>query len=439
VINGLWQAANDGTPLDWSSVVRLCAWIDQQAQEELHDCAPGVWHRQWREPRLDALGLLILGLNQQPDPIPASDDATIWSIIQHSCDDPDPTPDDEAGDAPSEDRFLELGLNAVRPQAVRAAIRYGVRLRRREPQANLYQVTTTLDRHLNPWRDPSCAVRTIYGQYFPQCVWMDADWATEHVGAVFPADPSGRLLLEAAWDGYLAAARLTDEAWALLVDQYASAVERLNPATDDRQQVARARQLGGHLLNRFWFGRLRLDDHDRLLRRFYERVPAAVATELLWTIGRSLNALEKPDPGLVARLCALWEFRVEAARHGADPSELTEFGWWFAAGAFDDAWSLAQLLAALSLAGRVEAERPVLARLAELTPTHTQTCLAVLERWLRQGSTPWRLTQTVDSMRQILTVGLAGDHTAVHTSRTIISLLLLEHGIDMRDLLEGGT
>jgi hypothetical protein len=47
------------------------------------------------------------------------------------------------------------------------------------------------------------------------------------------------------------------------------------------------------------------------------------------------------------------------------------------------------------------------------------------------------LTQCLDSIRQTLAAGMAGNPTSISTSKRIISLLLRDHGLDVRDVLNG--
>ena len=51
VISAFWQAAQEGTALDWPPVLNLCSWADQQAEAELR--APGDrLRRQWEAARM---------------------------------------------------------------------------------------------------------------------------------------------------------------------------------------------------------------------------------------------------------------------------------------------------------------------------------------------------------------------------------------------------
>jgi hypothetical protein len=437
VINGLWQAATKGSSLGWDGIITLAAWINQQASEELADCTH-TGFRTWREPRTDMLRLLIAGLNLDPSPLSAQNAAGIWAIIDDCCHDPDPTAEREAGPVAVPDSpFMSLALTAVRAQAIYAVISYGLWQRRHAPEADLTGLQAILSRHLDSGTEHSLAVRSIYGQLFSQIVWMDEHWAARHVDAIFPKEPAEEALLTTAWNAYLTGGLPTEAAWPLLASTYSMMTDSMDLAAPERGENVQATQLGKHLLARFWAGRLDLDSHDGLLRRFYNRIAPQTAAQLMWWISVEFSTLEEPDSAFTSRMTSFWEYRVTAVKGEADADELTAFGYWFASGHFNTEWSLQQLLTVLSLAGHIETEDTVLARLADLTAGHTQACLAILERWVSVTSDSWRLPQQLGHIRQILTTGLAGNPTAVSTSKKIISLLLRDHGIDVRDVLDG--
>ncbi len=81
----------------------------------------------------------------------------------------------------------------------------------------------------------------------------------------------------------------------------------------------------------------------------------------------------------------------------------------------------------------------MLSRLADLAVDHTQACLAALERWVNVTLNSWLLTQSLDSIRRILVTGVIGSPTAIQTSKRVISLLARDHGIDLRDVLQGAA
>ncbi|MFB9830935.1 hypothetical protein [Actinoallomurus acaciae] len=437
VISGLYQARTNDAVLDWNAVIKLCEWINQQAKEELAalDCGPAF--RQWRQPRLDMLRLLMGGLNPGPSPISANLDTRVWAVIVDSCADADPDTDREAGaTAEGYGGFMGLALGLVRPQAIRAVISYGLSLRRRSPDTDISAVLALLDQHLDPAIDPSKSVRSIYGELFPPLAWLDPEWAAARVESIFPLDVEENEFLDAAWGAYLGGGRITDVAWNLLTNRYSMAIDRLEAIDDYHVEESLVAQIGGHLINRLWNGYLSPDSHDGLLQRYYAKLTPKVATHLMWRIGVSLDPTALPDPMVIVRLRAFWEFRVGAVKQGADARELAEFGHWFASGLFEPKWSFAQLLTTLSLAGEVQGEAAVLAKAAGLAAEHLQASLTVLERWVSLERHTWWLTVSLDSIRAILQLGVAGDPTAVETSQKVISILLArDDGADLRDVL----
>ena len=440
VINGLWQASAQGSSPDWYKVLQLSAWISRQADDELAGSIASQPQREWREARTDMLRLLMTGLNPGPAPIPPANDEQVWSIIRDSCDDPDPSAEREADRTDEEPAaFWSLALTTVRAQAIRAAITYGLRLRRRSPDTDRTQVHVLLERHLDWHIDPSLAVRSIYGELFPQLAWMDPDWTQRHVQLIFPADPGQRALLDAASDAYLAGATVTRETWLLLAGTYGVMAGRAHPSGQGRAEKFRASYLGAHLITALWHGWPGAESHGGLMRQFYAGVSPEVASELMWLIGNSLRSAQTPDPTLITRLMSFWEFRVTAVRNGADADELKEFGCWFASGHFAATWSLRQLLTALTHADGINAEGAVLSRLADLAPDQIQTSLTALEQIISTITEPWRLGRSRDDIRRIMNTAVGAGPTAVQTATKIVSILLLEHGIDLRDILYGET
>jgi hypothetical protein len=439
VLNGLWQAVTNQAVLDWGGVLRLSEWINQQAADELANEQP-TDTRQWLGPRRDMLRLLVEGLPSQPNPIPPEHGTALWAIIASCCQDPNPTSGEEADTPRTQAGFLTLADNTVRPQAISAAVRYALWQRRIAADAELAPVLVVLDEHVDHWQDPSPTVHFVYGQLFAFLVQLDADWARRHVGSIFPLDPAQRLLLDAAWCGYLAGGRLTNGTWELLAEVYSAMVDHLATLGQGEVEEFVATELGHHLLNRLWQGHIAIDDPDGLLRRFYAHVPPATALHLMWSVGAALADLEHVEPAMVARLAAFWEFRVAASvTPNADTqAELAEFGRWFASGHFDPAWALDQLRLMLTRAGRMETADAVLSRVVDLATDHLAACLTVLELWIDAApARSWRLIHNEANLRRILTIGLAGNPADVQRSTRLISVLSRDHGMDLRDLLSG--
>ncbi|MGH3273212.1 MAG: hypothetical protein ACRDNZ_02675, partial [Streptosporangiaceae bacterium] len=158
---------------------------------------------------------------------------------------------------------------------------------------------------------------------------------------------------------------------------------------------------------------------------------------LMRFLGRSLNGSSTLEAAVEGRLRELWESRVQAVRNGADAGELAGFGEWFGGGKFEDEWALQQLLTALSLASRIESEHLALPRLAALAPTHTPTCMIILEAWVRTTPASWTLQQYEQDIRAILQAGIDSGDAAIAETVTAVISLCITAGIDLRDILPG--
>ena len=68
-----------------------------------------------------------------------------------------------------------------------------------------------------------------------------------------------------------------------------------------------------------------------------------------------------------------------------------------------------------------------------MASTHTETCLEILEAWIRTRPHLYNLQQHTESIQIILKAGLdSGDDTATEIVTTIVSLGIAE-GFDLRD------
>jgi hypothetical protein len=431
VIDGLWQAAERRAELNWAALLPLCSWVNEQAEAELAQGAVSRGARAWHRPRLALLRLLIAGLNDQAPPLTADQDGTVWSIISSASQDPDPTPDDETVDD-RPDAFEALTLDAVRPVAIRTAVAYGLQVRQPDPEADISAVFSILEDHLDTTADPSRAVRAAYGSLFQILVAFDPAWARRHVAAIFPSDPAQHPYWRAAWNAHLEQQSLTDQAWQLLRPQYARAVDALDPDVNGAWALARAQYLGHHLGGRYWFGKLALDEPDRLLKRFYGRAPVEVAAQIIATAGRSLRKDRPAEAALIQRLVALWNYRVNAVEQGADPRELADFDQWFVSGAFDEAWALQQLLIVVKRVHDMDLDPQVLRQMTTLAPTHTLMCLAILDQWLENELDYWALSRRKEHLRAIIDAGSTSGAEAASLARKIASVLALR-GLHLDD------
>jgi hypothetical protein len=451
LLSGLREAAAQNRSFGWDNVLTLCRqvvsvpYVGPDESGIRPDRALG-WARK------STVDLLRQGFTSGPAEIPIRLRREVWDVLLPLADDPDPTPTEEETYGGQNMDPLTLSLNTIRGAAMHAIIAYALWVRRHESGAakpegqfgfdQLPEVRDVLNRHLDPEIDPSPAVHSVYGQYFPNLVWLDPDWAAGNSTRVFPSDDTRRDLLDAAWDAYLAFAELFPPALDLLSNVYARAVERIGEVPGNgRRIVDPAARLAEHLMVMYWRGRISLEDSDGLVARFYARAPDSIRAHAIDFIGRSLRNTEgEVEAEVLDRLRRLWEARVTAVTRevaeGAHPSELVNFGWWFVSRKFADDWSLQQLEVTLRRSRRVDADDDVANRLAELAPGFPLQTVACLRLMIEGAVEGWRMLGWLDDARTVLEAVLNGsDESARRMATEVVDLLVARGQHAFRSLL----
>jgi hypothetical protein len=160
---------------------------------------------------------------------------------------------------------------------------------------------------------------------------------------IFPAGQGEGPLRDAAWRGYLMRGRVPLDLILSLLPEYRNAVEAIDPTGEMTKAHER---LAEHVLLLARIGTIGPESDDGLLALFFSQASADLAREALHGLGWWLYDTrdQATDPEEVARLRLLWEWlSAEVAAGRANPASLEPFGWWFASGKFDQAWSLDEL------------------------------------------------------------------------------------------------
>jgi hypothetical protein len=422
LVGGLREARRNGLTFAWHDVLDLCrATLDKPRDIEgrhpslLDDVDPG-WSWTWQE----ALHLVREGLQGDQGRIPDEERDAVWSLIWRLSEDPQPV----GGEGTASDGMgaATAALNSIRGAAMHAAFQYMWWLRdeRREDQRRLpTELAELLERHLDPAVEPSDAIRSVYGQWFPYLVASAPEFAASHVTAIFPADPASAPLWRAAWDAYVRFNRLWPSAFELLAEQYQRAIGELGPSSSQDELLGDAGEaLVGHLMSLYWQGIISFGDEHGLLDAFYTRASVERRAQAIEAIGHGLFDGDAPSEEGAMRLRALWERRVEAVRASNQSDagkELNGYAWWFASGHFTPDWSLAQLKAMVEAGGRIEADHLVAERLANLRSSQRLEVVRVLERLIETGTREWFVSSAREEITVILTDALAaGGQTEAH-------------------------
>ena len=418
---GLAEALKADRSFQWEPVLDLAGWVVTQPREipgrvaEYSDRDPG-----WVWTRSAIAGLLEDSFRSDKVGVPYSLRAAAWRIVETLAEDPDPSPEEEDERGANLDPFT-LAINSVRGKAMNAAVQYGLWVSRHTKEGGqgtqpltfegLQELQRVLDAHLSG-SDRSLAVRSVYGRWFPWLHLLDAAWATANVQRIFPRASGEQKLRVSAWDAYLLFAGIYDSMLDVLRSEYEAAIQRLRGAVAETSQKEEARRLAEHLMIFAMRGRLRVDEEDGLLQRFFRVAPPDLRAVAMGSVGTALHGEEKPPlpDDVRTRLETLWEWRVresQSLQPGERAPEIAEFGWWFASGKFSDAWAVPQLVTALRLAGRLEVSHMAMERLENVAKSYPLEAVQALKLAILGDEKGWDYALRVAHAEGILRDALA--------------------------------
>jgi hypothetical protein len=425
LIDGFDQSLSAKRPFDWLPVLELARILATRPQSEEEDADPGGWSDRdpgWRWARGSVAHMLGEGFLRSEGEIPIHHRELAWQILEPLTRDPEP-------DAEHESRFggtnmdpLTLSINTNRGKAMHAAIRYGLWVRRHDEGDHPERVVAgfdaipelrqVLDVHLDPSRDASQAIRSVYGERLPWLVLLDPGWVKANLARLFPTAPDLTLLRAAAWETYLANSPY-DSVFDILEGEYHRAVDELGHTTesvDRRRFVDPVGKLAEHLVVLFWRGRITWESHGGILKKFFEQAPQEARAHSLEFVGRNLWRGETQLlDGQEERLRELWRRRVEAFEGSRDTGrqEVAAFGWWFASsGKLPDEWLIHELLRILEAGASVEADHLVLERLADLAPEHPYEAVRAARLMIKLKPEAHFLITTNEHLRRTVSAAL---------------------------------
>jgi len=449
LLSGLHEGLKQGRPFDWCPVLDLCRWVINQPRE-----IPGRKIRpldadpDWGRTRKQMVRLLSTGLQQ--DSLPMGLRVAAWGILEPLTCDPDPTPHDEALHVSHGMDPVTLSINTTRGEALHTVMQYALWLRRYiEKQADaaksldrgfdeMPEVRRVLEAHLDLSCDPSLAIRSVYGRWFPWLVLLDSEWAASRVAQVFPLDESKRTYFDAAWDAYVIHSRPYLRVLDLLRNQYEIAVERIGEARDRGMMVADPdRRLSEHLMELYWLGKIELD--DPLLQRFWEKASSDLRAHALRFVGAALGRTEDQAPEqTLTRLKLLWESRLRAARETTNVEqhrgEMSAFGWWFLSRKFSPDWAITQLGEVLKISGQVAQSHRVVEYLAEIAEQFPGQAVQCLEAMIKGDQKGWGISMWREQAQVILRIALQRPETRAQ-AEDLIHYLGSRGYLEFRDLL----
>lgn len=373
-IQGFQEAVRQGRPFPWEPVLKLCAWALQQPYDysKEHGARPFEEDPGWSWTRRAIATLLDAGFEPKDTAIPIALKDSAWTLLSDLTDDDNPSSAYEAEYGGSNMDPATLSLNTTRGQAFHGVVRYALWLQRHSEDPDKFSfsdapaVKVVLDAHLDVNRDPSLAIRSVYGQWFPWLVLLDRDWAVGNAEKVFPSENVAIDYWHAAWDTYVKFNPPYNNITALLSTQYAAAVLKLDTVPKERQEGGEAaRELAQHVVVLYGRGQL---EKSSLLQDFFDHAPDWLRAAAISHIGWSLGQGGEIPADVIERFQGLWEQRRASgeAAPGKAKEELEAFGSWAYSKLFPPAWFLTELERVLRAVRDIDRDHTVIERLAEL-------------------------------------------------------------------------
>ncbi|MGW1344692.1 hypothetical protein ACWCOV_26870 [Kribbella sp. NPDC002412] len=442
LISGLRKATNEDTAFAWEPVLELCRHVLAKTHESASTDRPvDEQDSDWAGLHPEIARLLGDGL--QHDTVPERHADDIFNMLAELATSPDPTLGAERRHLADGDNWPR-DLNTPRGTAFHALMQYVWWRKKQTPAGEVphlsAELKNLLDRHLDPDREPTETIRSVYGQYFPALLACDEDWTRSRVDVIFPPDPSLGHLREAAWTSYLLFNSADPKAYELLREHYREAVSQLgdeSPAEPSERVKEMREALTGHIVGLYVRGAVDLESGS-LVDHFFTCAPATLRAHFVDLIGYDLMSNEdQPSERVVARLHRLWEWRVSTLQDDDGHRELDElegFGLWFASGKLDDSWALNQLHQLLTAGGSIDSDHSVLERLAALRRQHITevvACFALVIDAAQRNTPPqpWFVSANDAEIRDVLEVGTKSDDPATRrlAQQTVNRLIARGH------------
>lgn len=453
LLDGFENALKKEANFPWAMVLELCEYVMARPVEsdvESDQSALGERDPGWRWARGSVADLLEEGFGREAIPIEERD--RVWALLSKLTADPNPSPEHEATYGGSNMDPQTLSLNTNRGKAMHALIRYALWVRRSDERSNpervaqgfavMPEVRDVLEQHLDPSKDPSLAIRAIYGQWFPWLVLLDEGWARANAARIFPGT-AARAHHDAAWEAFFMS-HPYDNVFQVLRSQYRSAVEQLEepePKEERRRFLNPREHLAEHLMIFYLRGKLTFDEEDSMLARFFAVAPEKLRAHAVEFFGRVLGNQEAAlSEAQLRRLQEFWRHRFEVFL--ADPEthreEVGAFGWWFASkGKLPNDWLMTELLRVLAAGAPVDDAHLVIERLGEMALERPHEAIHALRLMVPLQEEPYLLAGWRDQTRRLIRAALISDSEKARTeARELLDDLVARGYSDYADLAE---
>ena len=339
-----------------------------------------------------------------------------------------------------DDPIIE-GINNTRSSALETLVKFGFWLRRQDPEIEVSEVTTILEKRFASETEYPLTVPeyAILGRSYPWIFHLNKAWAAKDKSDFFPQDKLPAWL--AAFGSLVCYSDPFKPTFEILRDDFDFALQHL---TDFKKQDTPGKEpidiLGQHLFHYYLWemyplrGSVENNDCCALLEQFYQRTDGNREHwgYLFGYVGRIWkNTNEQPDKRLKDKTIAFFDWRFEVE----EPTELQQFACWLEAEFLDPDWRLDAYykilkvckIEGISIARQIEA-------LCKMLPDHTTKVFECFVK-LTDGIKDNNIYILAEEAKTILRAGLnSSDKKMRQKAKHVHEKLLREGRSDLLDL-----
>jgi hypothetical protein len=419
-------------PFDVYAVAGAARWVAENT-DALAELPEEGWSREatWNWAQMSAARYLT-DLMLQDGRLDVARAEELWPAIHAVCYLARPTVEDEVEYKEEGSRHASFALNTPRPVGVEAMIRYGRWLKLATPEAKvrseqLAAVFKVLEEKLDPTREPSVAVREMFGMQFRTLAWLDLNWFSSVIPKLFPGKDKKvreeKTLDRFAWNSYLQYGGPVRDTVPAMRSRYLLAIRELKRSDTEISDLDRT--LGSHIMQYYAHGAIGLD--DPLVVEFFACASVKLRAQALGDIGWSLGHETAPlDQTLQARLMRLLESRMpllESETIG-ESAELATFGWWLGSGKFPDAWSIEHAMRILERTKSLRPDFTVVEALDGLSAEYPYEAARILRVLYEEDHDGWAIHGWGQHLDSILKQALDDGEAARQEAAALIELLV---------------
>ncbi len=429
ILFGISEAVRKGARVRWDGLMELARWVLDQPVEAVVSVGDGEDEDlDWKGARRQVADVLLAGLASAESGLRDLEPQKTWTLLSELVDDADPSVDDEERYGRGQGA-VTYALNCTRGRATDAVFEFA-RWQGRDGRGLPDEVSAELARRLDPAVEPSQAVRSVFGRWFPVLVALDPLWAEEHWTDVFSEDELGLV----AWESYLHFSRAHENVVALVRRRYSAVIEALDRGSALTDVPDGDAHVADHSLALYLSGREGLN--DGLFATLRERAYPKLIEHIVVQIWRALSDNENVDSGVCDRVMKWWDLQSAGFSPTEQAALCPSFGYLFDIATLDDAWRLKNLEDALTKVHSVSMDFRVVEGLVAGSPRWLRSRLRCLRLLISQEKKPYNLTSWSKKVRPLVEQGLLSvDAETRLLSEDIGNILIAAGSFDFRQVL----